>query len=107
MSRGTQEWKQEILRFRLRDYHRLGSSFPACSANEAFCNSLNINVQFPSYNPKLPNRRKHRCLSLACQSALSPSIGKLGLGSSLFARRYLENCAELLTVRLVFFSSGY
>lgn len=64
MPRDTQDKNKELTRFRVRDYHRLWSSFPACSANKSIFNSSLSNIyertifrsymalkKFISYNP--------------------------------------------------------
>ena len=42
------------------DYHQLGLSFPAYSANFILCNSLSINTHLLPYNTKLPNALRYQ-----------------------------------------------
>lgn len=76
--------------FRLRDYHPLWSSFPACSTNKPFCNS---SLKFKAL--KLENR-----LNLITPTRhIEISKHQEGLGFSLFTRRYLGNQGLRLKIR--------
>ena len=77
--------------FRLRDYHPLWFGFPANSANESFCNfSLKLKA-FQVQERTLP-----------CNPLLFFLANRQeGLGSSLFARRYLGNNVYSLFLRLL------
>lgn len=73
------------------DYHHLGSSFPAYSANVILCNSSNINIHLLPYNTKLPNALNNVNDKSKTKCNASESYG---LGCFLFARRYLGNGAH-------------
>ena len=69
---------KESTSFQVRGYYPLGLLFPEYSSIKYFCNSSCINATSPPYNPY--------------------SIAQVGLGFSLFARRYSGNAETTLTL---------
>ena len=62
MSRGTWEHCQEVLRFRLLDFHHLWSDFPDCSTSEELCNSLEERRLFQT-SPTTPTAQRSSALT--------------------------------------------
>ena len=96
VSRYSRTEMKETNDFRVRDYHPLGSSFPAHSSNHLFCHSFYNKLQYL----RLTTPGLYRAVRLATYLTIKTEFGLIRVRSPLLTK---YSCLR----KFVFCSSGY
>ncbi len=88
-SKYSRLYTKRIFRFRVQDFHPLWFGFPADSASKRFCNLSLPEAQIGT--EKFPSPHRPALFSSVHILQPPPPLRVMGLGFSLFARRYLGN----------------